>query len=61
MDCPRENLPTIRGLLTEALKNRREYKWSGELSRDLDGFVDTIFKEGLSKSVSDSAVRPLVS
>jgi hypothetical protein len=44
MDCPRENLPTIRGLLTEALKNRREFKWSGELSRDLDGFVDTIFK-----------------
>lgn len=44
MDCPRENLPAIRGLLTEALKNRREYKWSGELSRDLDGFVDTIFK-----------------
>jgi hypothetical protein len=52
MDCSREKLPTIIGLLTAALKGRREFKWSGELSRDLDRFVDTIFqcraKHGLS-------------
>jgi hypothetical protein len=52
MDCPRSQLPTITALLNGTKKNRREFKWSGELSRDLTAFVDTIFvcrtKHGLS-------------
>lgn len=44
IDCPREQVPTITGLLNAALKGRKEFKWSGELSRDLASFVDTVFK-----------------
>jgi hypothetical protein len=43
MDCPRAELPAITSLLNEAKKGRREFKWSGEMSRDLEHFVDTIF------------------
>jgi hypothetical protein len=43
INISREELPTITALLNQAQRERREFKWSGELSRDLDNFVDTVF------------------
>ena len=44
MDCPKEKRDTVIGILKPLLKGRTEFKWSGDLSRDLNEFVKAIFR-----------------
>lgn len=44
IDCPKDKRDTIVGILKPLLKGRTEFKWSGDLSRDLNEFVRAIFR-----------------